>query len=129
MPKSYSLDSFNPTKKEDHENTLEKNQELLDKAIDEVVAKQLDIGVDVVTDGEMSREAYFLHFVRKIKGMDSDNLVHKKIRNGKILLILRGSPRISNCSLLALIFREFYQCFSNFRRYSLIKERSLQSVT
>ena len=55
---------------------------MLDKAIDEVVAKQLDIGIDVVTDGEMSREAYFLHFVRNIKGMDPNNLVHKKIRNG-----------------------------------------------
>ena len=30
----------------------------------------------------MAREAYFLHFVRKIKGMDSDNLVDKTIRNG-----------------------------------------------
>ena len=75
-------DSFNPTTKDDHEKNLQTNEDLLVKAIDEVVAKQLDIGIDVITDGEMSREAYFLHFVRQIQGMNADNLVDKKIRNG-----------------------------------------------
>ena len=77
------LDSFNPVSKDDREKNLESNQDLLEKAIDEVVGKQLDIGIDVITDGEMSREAYFLHFVRQIQGMDADNLVDKTIRNGK----------------------------------------------
>ena len=77
------LDSFNPVSKDDREKNLETNQDLLEKAIDEVVGKQLDIGIDVITDGEMSREAYFLHFVRQIQGMDADNLVDKTIRNGK----------------------------------------------
>ena len=63
---------------------------MLVKAIDEVVAKQLDIGIDVITDGEMSREAYFLHFVRQIQGMNADNLVDKKIRNGKLNLNFRA---------------------------------------
>lgn len=78
----YFSDSFNPTTKDDHEKNLQTNEDLLVKAIDEVVAKQLDIGIDVITDGEMSREAYFLHFVRQIQGMNADNLVDKKIRNG-----------------------------------------------
>ena len=37
----------------------------------------------LVNDGELAREAYFLHFVRKIKGMNADNLVDKTIRNGR----------------------------------------------
>ena len=78
----YFSDSFNPTTKDDLEKNLQTNEDLLAKAIDEVVAKQLDIGIDVITDGEMSREAYFLHFVRQIQGMNADNLVDKKIRNG-----------------------------------------------
>ena len=83
---TFFIDSFNPTSSEDYEKNLKQNQELLDKAIDEIVAKQLDIGIDVITDGELSREAYFLHFVRKIKGMDADKLVHKTIRNGKLII-------------------------------------------
>ena len=41
------------------------------------------LGIDIVTDGEMERGNYFLHFVRKIKGMNPDKLVDKKIRDGK----------------------------------------------
>lgn len=63
---------------------MQKNDALIEKAIDEVVAKQLDLGIDIITDGEMAREAYFLHFVRQIKGMDADNLIDKTIRNGKL---------------------------------------------
>ncbi len=59
-------------------------EELIEQAVDEVVAKQLDLGIDVITDGEMERETYFLHFVRQIKGMDTDNLVTKSIRDGNI---------------------------------------------
>ena len=44
----------------------------------------LDLGIDVVNDGELPRENYFLHFVRKIKGIDADNLVAKTVRNGKL---------------------------------------------
>ena len=48
------------------------------------MAKQLDLGIDVVNDGELPRENYFLHFVRKIKGIDADNLVAKTVRNGAV---------------------------------------------
>jgi methionine synthase II (cobalamin-independent) len=53
------------------------------KAVDEVVTKQLDLGIAVITDGEMERETYFLHFVRRIKGVDTEKLVKKSIRNGE----------------------------------------------
>jgi len=74
--------SYVPICKEEYEKNLAANEEILNKAIDEVVAKQLDLGIDIINDGELAREAYFLHFVRKIKGMNADNLVDKTIRNG-----------------------------------------------
>ena len=42
------------------------------------------LGIDVVNDGELPRETYFLHFVRKIKGIDANNLVAKTVRNGAV---------------------------------------------
>ena len=54
--------------------------------IDEVVAKQLDLGIDIVNDGEIARETYFSHFVKRIKGMNPDNVVDKKIRNGELIM-------------------------------------------
>ena len=76
-------DGFVPIGKNEFEKKHDANAEALEKAIDEVVAKQLDLGIDVVNDGELPRENYFLHFVRKIKGIDADNLVAKTVRNGK----------------------------------------------
>ena len=77
-------DGFVPIGKTEFEKKHDANAEALEKAIDEVVAKQLDLGIDVVNDGELPRENYFLHFVRKIKGIDADNLVAKTVRNGKL---------------------------------------------
>ena len=81
----YLLDGFVPLGKDDFEKAHEANVDVLNKAIDEVVAKQLDLGVDIVNDGELPRENYFLHFVRKIKGTDADNLIAKTVRNGEII--------------------------------------------
>ena len=41
------LDSFVPICKEEYEKNLAANEEILNKAIDEVVAKQLDLGIDI----------------------------------------------------------------------------------
>ena len=74
-------DGFVPIGKNEFEKKHDANAEALEKAIDEVVAKQLDLGIDVVNDGELPRENYFLHFVRKIKGIDADNLVRKQLND------------------------------------------------
>ena len=66
----------------------DETKELLEKAIDEVVAKQLDLGIDIITDGEMERGNYFLHFVKHIKGMNPENLAEKVIRDGKLQIQL-----------------------------------------
>ena len=62
------------------------NKKFCSYSLDEVVAKQLDLGVDIVNDGEIARETYFSHFVKRIKGMNPDNVVDKKIRNGELIM-------------------------------------------
>ena len=76
-------DRFTPLGKDEYKKAYEENVDVLNKAIDEIVAKQLDMGLDIVNDGELPRETYVLHFVRNIKGIDTDNLVSKTVRNGK----------------------------------------------
>ena len=49
----------------------------------EVIAKQVDLGLDVVTDGEMPRESYYLHFVRHPNGIDMVSVEEKTMREGE----------------------------------------------
>src|SRR5262245_471458 len=41
-----------------------------DRAVDEAVALQESVGLDVVTDGEMRRYAFFGHLVEALEGFD-----------------------------------------------------------
>ncbi|CAN5831010.1 cobalamin-independent methionine synthase II family protein [soil metagenome] len=41
-----------------------------DRAVDEAVALQIDAGVDVITDGEMRRYAFFGHLINAVEGFD-----------------------------------------------------------
>ena len=41
-----------------------------DRAVDEAVAMQQDAGLDVVTDGEMRRYAFYGHLVDALEGFD-----------------------------------------------------------
>jgi 5-methyltetrahydropteroyltriglutamate--homocysteine methyltransferase len=43
-----------------------------DRAVDEALALQQDAGLDVVTDGEMRRYAFYGHFVDAIEGLDRE---------------------------------------------------------
>ncbi|KAI8518048.1 hypothetical protein Bbelb_040650 [Branchiostoma belcheri] len=52
------------------------------RAIREVIQEQIDIGIDVITDGELRRENYILYFCRQLNGFDFDNLVKETFRNG-----------------------------------------------
>lgn len=54
----------------------------IERAIEEVVEKQIHLGLDVITDGEMPRENYYLHFCRHLQGVDMDNLEEKTMRSG-----------------------------------------------
>ena len=54
----------------------------------EVIAKQVDLGLDVVTDGEMPRESYYLHFVRHPNGIDMVSVEEKTMREGEKYTVL-----------------------------------------
>jgi 5-methyltetrahydropteroyltriglutamate--homocysteine methyltransferase len=45
-------------------------KQIEDRAVDEAVALQIDAGLDVVTDGEMRRYAFFGHLIEAVEGFD-----------------------------------------------------------
>ncbi len=72
---------------------------LVSQAIHKVICIQKDIGIDVVTDGEVRRENYIHGFCRSITGIDFKNRQEKVLRNGayacKCPTIV--SELVSNC--------------------------------
>jgi len=53
------------------------------KMVESVVNRQAELGVDVVTDGEVGREGYYMHFIRNgVVGIDLDVLSDKVMREG-----------------------------------------------
>ncbi len=55
---------------------------LIDKARKEVINEQIDLGIDVITDGELTRDNYIYGFCRNLDGIDFNTLTVKSIRNG-----------------------------------------------
>ncbi|MDH3664606.1 MAG: cobalamin-independent methionine synthase II family protein [Alphaproteobacteria bacterium] len=55
---------------------------LLDRATEEVVREQAEIGIDIPTDGEIRREHYIYYHLRRIDGFDFDHLTTKAMRDG-----------------------------------------------
>jgi methionine synthase II (cobalamin-independent) len=53
------------------------------QAVKDVLDIQESLGIDVVTDGEMARETYYLHLCRNLSGVDFENTVDKVMREGK----------------------------------------------
>ena len=41
-----------------------------DRAVDEAIALQEDIGIDVITDGELRRYAFYGHLIDSLDGFD-----------------------------------------------------------
>ena len=66
-------------------------EELIIRATKEVIDIQAEAGVDVITDGELRRENYILHFCRALKGFDFHNLFPKLCRDGAVIIDV---PRI-----------------------------------
>jgi 5-methyltetrahydropteroyltriglutamate--homocysteine methyltransferase len=66
-------------------NTAREDENMEDnikQAVKEVIDEQVALGIDVVTDGEMERNAYYIHVMNNIKGIDMDNLEKKVMRSG-----------------------------------------------
>ena len=74
----------NPTKAYDrilHE-AADEMEEILIRATHEVVSEQVDLGIDVPTDGEVRRENYIYYFCRHLEGIDFSYLSGKVMRAG-----------------------------------------------
>ena len=61
------------------QNKLEDN---FNKAIEEVIKEQVELNIDVITDGEIRRENYIYAFCRSIKNIDFNTLTERVLRNG-----------------------------------------------
>jgi len=57
-------------------------EESLKQAAKHVIEEQVALGIDVVTDGEMERGAYYIHVMNNINGIDMKNLEKKIMRSG-----------------------------------------------
>ena len=57
-------------------------EENIRRAAMEVIEEQIRLGLDVITDGEVERGAYYMHIMRNIEGIDLENLEKKVMRSG-----------------------------------------------
>ncbi len=57
-------------------------EDLLDRAVREVVCEQVEAGIDVPTDGEVRRDNYVHYHCRRLSGIDFDRLTEQAVRGG-----------------------------------------------
>ena len=57
-------------------------ESLLVRAVREVVADQVEAGIDIPTDGEVRRDNYIHYHCRHLTGFDFDDLTEKRMRTG-----------------------------------------------
>ncbi len=57
-------------------------EQVLDRAVKDVVERQLSAGIDIPTDGEVPRENYIHYQCRHIEGIDFSQLTKKVLRDG-----------------------------------------------
>jgi 5-methyltetrahydropteroyltriglutamate--homocysteine methyltransferase len=58
----------------------ERLQEILDRATMEVVREQVELGIDIPTDGEVRRENYVHYYCRHLRGIDFKRLTERQMR-------------------------------------------------
>ena len=94
---------------------------MIEKARCDVIKKQIDLGLDVITDGEIERDNYIFHCARNFKGINMDSIITKTIRDGKnmgicllanrnavILRYINASGLYNIYIKLCLIYRRMY---------------------
>jgi len=66
-------------------NKVKKDEEMeenIKRAVKYVIDEQVAAGINVITDGEMERGAYYIHVMNNIQGIDMENLEKKIMRSG-----------------------------------------------
>ena len=57
-------------------------ESIIAKGVAEAIADQISCGIDIPTDGEISRENYIHYHCRHLQGFDFINLTAKEVRGG-----------------------------------------------
>ncbi|MDA9930716.1 cobalamin-independent methionine synthase II family protein [Alphaproteobacteria bacterium] len=76
--------------------TSDEDEALFVRAAEEVIALQVEAGIDVPTDGEVRRENYIHYHCRHVSGFDFADLEHRVLRDGAYetdLPAIRGKVR------------------------------------
>jgi 5-methyltetrahydropteroyltriglutamate--homocysteine methyltransferase len=60
---------------------------LLDRATVQVVREQVDLGIDIPTDGEIRRENFIHYHCRHLRGIDFDALTERQVRGDRQALL------------------------------------------
>ena len=83
-------DTSSPTERYEHEiETLGEDAEsLFLRAAGEIIADQIEAGIDVVTDGEVRRENYIHYHCRHLKGISFRETEEKVLREGSYRALL-----------------------------------------
>jgi len=55
---------------------------IIERGVGQVVMDQVEAGIDIPTDGEVSRENYIHYHCRHLNGFDFKNLTNKEVRGG-----------------------------------------------
>ncbi len=55
---------------------------IITRGVGQVIADQVDAGIDIPTDGEVPRENYIHYHCRHLDGFDFDHLTEKEVRGG-----------------------------------------------
>lgn len=58
-------------------------EDLLDRGTQEVVLEQVQLGIDIPSDGEVRRENYIHYHCRNLAGIDFSSLTRKAMRDGQ----------------------------------------------
>jgi 5-methyltetrahydropteroyltriglutamate--homocysteine methyltransferase len=74
--------------------------EILDRATREVVAEQVELGIDVPTDGEIRRENFIHYHCRHLVGIDFEVLTEKPARGHEVLLPTITGPILAGPAFL-----------------------------
>lgn len=56
--------------------------EIIARGVAQAITDQIDCGIDIPTDGEISRENYIHYHCRHLRGFDFTNLTRKEVRGG-----------------------------------------------
>src|SRR5580765_5217930 len=72
LPRSQAVTDVLFARERDEARDVDADDEVLRTAVAEVVRRQVEVGIDLVSDGEMSKISYATYIARRLSGFDGD---------------------------------------------------------